>query len=248
MHTLILAALLGSPAHIGLYPLDLGDAQLSARIGEELREGALASKSAAAFELLPFSSCLPDEGECLAEAGRRAQVEAIVSAAVTDGERGYRFRLREFSTADGALLRESAGEAEGGVADLRGALQRSLCEVLGQTSCAPPVAAERIVPQDALAGPLLASSAPMSIAARWHAADLLLVSGVALLAGAAGTALYANMASTEPRAAGDPAAANRSHKATLFAIGLAATGAGAIAAGGLVLALTPDAALVQGRF
>lgn len=72
---------------------------------------------------------------------------------------------------------------------------------------------------------------------RRQASRILLASGVALLATAGGLGLYTgSTAATGPRTAGYAAAA------------LAATGAGAIVAGGLLLALTPSGAALHGEF
>ena len=85
-----------------------------------------------------------------------------------------------------------------------------------------------------LAAPAAAVSAAPVATARSQAARVLLGSGVALLAGAAGTALYATYG-------GGSAASS-------IAGALAVTGAGALVFSGLVVALTPSGAMVSGSF
>jgi hypothetical protein len=83
---------------------------------------------------------------------------------------------------------------------------------------------------------LTATAEPPVAEARSRAARILFGGGVALLGVAAGTALYATYAT------------DASHTAASFATALAITGAAAVAGAGLVLALTPSGAAVEGRF
>lgn len=89
------------------------------------------------------------------------------------------------------------------------------------------------------AAPLAAVNAapPVALEQRSRASRVLLATGAALLATAGGIGLYTgSTVSSGSRTAGYAAAA------------LAATGAGAIVAGGLLLALTPNGAALQGEF
>lgn len=314
MRTLALVLLcsssaLAAPGRIGLYPLSLpaGQEQLGDRLSAQLHDGAAALPGVRAFDLVAHSACGADDAACLALAARHAGLEAMISAAVTASESGYRFRLREVA-AGGALLNESRGEVRGGPLDLAGALEHGVCELLGAAPCegelrvvgerrspalpeevnavqeivsvdgeprgALPVAlrlpigrhtvkvgdAERRVrvsydrtvrltaavragslalldAPDAPEAPLaaVAAAAPVS-QPRAAAANVLFGSGVALLAAGAGVALYSSTS------------AGAHSNARLGAAALAATGAGAVVAGGLLLLLTPSGAAVQGRF
>lgn len=91
---------------------------------------------------------------------------------------------------------------------------------------------------------------------RSRAARVLFASGAALLAASAGFGLYAHLASSQLDAryrAGALTDADASRYTSVnrtgtIALGLAATGVGAIATGGLVFALAPSGATVLGRF
>jgi len=137
MHILLATlVLLAAPARIGLYPLSLpdGQAQLADRLAAQIHEGASVLPGVRAFDLVPHSACAADEVACLAAAARHAQLDAMISAAVSASDAGYRFQLREASAA-GALLHESRGEVRGGPLDLAGALEHGVCEMLGGAPC-----------------------------------------------------------------------------------------------------------------
>lgn len=127
---------LAAPGRIGLYPLSLpdGQAQLGDRLSAQLHEGAAVLPGVRAFDLVAHSACGADEAPCLAAAARHAGLEAMISAAVTASDSGYRFQLREVA-ADGALLHESRGEVRGGPLDLAGALEHGVCELLSAGPC-----------------------------------------------------------------------------------------------------------------
>ena len=127
---------LAAPGRIGLYPISLpdGQAQLGDRLAAQLHEGAAALPGVHAFDLVAHSACGADEAPCLAAAARHAGLEAMISAAVSASDSGYRFQLREVA-ADGALLRESRGEVRGGPLDLAGALEHGVCELLSAAPC-----------------------------------------------------------------------------------------------------------------
>jgi hypothetical protein len=92
--------------------------------------------------------------------------------------------------------------------------------------------------------------------ARSGAARVLLAAGAALLVGAAGAELYSRLESraldsryrSGALTEADASRYSAVERAGVLATVLAATGAGAIAAGGLVIALTPSGAALQGRF
>ncbi len=305
---LVSSAALAAPARLGLYPLSLplGQEQLGERLGAQLREGAASLPGVKSFDLLPHSSCGADEPPCLAEAARRAGLEAVISAQVIAFDNGYRWMLREV-TGDGKLLAEKGGDIRGGPLDLEGALERGVCEMVGAAPCegelrvAPgePALSDRVsglrlrvdgadrgplpstvrVPvgrhavklgeaerrvrisysstvrltpvlrdgglalldeAEAQAAPVAAVSAtgaPASAEPRARASRILLLSGVGLLAAAGGIALY-NGSSSGPN----------SRNAGYAATALAATGAGAVVAGGLLFVLTPGGAGLHGEF
>jgi len=88
--------------------------------------------------------------------------------------------------------------------------------------------------------------------ARTRAAKILIAAGAGLLAAAAGAELYTHLGS-QPVAGGSRSGAltqtnSGARRTGILATALAFTGAGAIAAGGLVFALTPSGAALQGRF
>ena len=305
---LVSSAALAAPARLGLYPLSLplGQEQLGERLGAQLREGAASLPGVKSFDLLPHSSCGADEPPCLAEAARRAGLEAVISAQVIAFDNGYRWMLREVA-GDGKLLAEKGGDIRGGPLDLEGALERGVCEMVGAAPCegelrvAPGEAAlsdrvsglrlrvdgadrgplpatvrvpvgrhavkldeaerrvrisysstVRLTPvlrdgglalldeAEAQAAPVAAVSAtgaPASAEPRARASRVLLLSGVGLLAAAGGIALY-NGSSSGPN----------SRNAGYAATALAATGAGAVVAGGLLFVLTPGGAGLRGEF
>ena len=133
--------LFAAPARVGLYPLSLpdGQAQLADRLAAQIHEGASVLPGVRAFDLVPHSACAADEVACLAAAARHAQLDAMISAAVSASEAGYRFQLREVGAA-GALLQEARGEVRGGPLDLAGALEHGVCELLGGAPCEGEVA------------------------------------------------------------------------------------------------------------
>src|SRR5438477_3708605 len=209
---LFFAALLAStaafagPRLIGLYPLPAEFRLLAPR----LHDAVGAVPGVRAYDLIAHSACAPDEGECLAGAARRAGLDAMISADVTDG----RWYLREFAAADGALLHESSGDD----------LARAACEAAGGTDCRREALAR--VAAEVMQSPV--------IEPRQHAARALFGAGLGLLVAAAGVGVYS--------------IASPSSTANDFARGLAITGAGALAAGGLVVALTPSGISVSGSY
>lgn len=290
---------LGASGRIGLYPLVLpdGQEQLGDRLAAQLHEGAAALPGVKAFDLVAHSACGVDETECLALAARHAGLDAMVSAAVTAQESGYRFQLRQVA-ADGTLVNQSRGEVRGGPLDLAGALEHGVCELLAAGACegeivasssapgavhlfvdgvdrgAMPVTvripigrhavragdAERrvrvsygrvvrldaelrggsmalldgapAVPQEAVA----AQSSPAD-PARASAGRVLLGASLALFATAGGIALYTSRA-----------APGTHDTANIAATALVATGAGALLGSGLLFALSPSGAALQGSF
>jgi hypothetical protein len=130
---LLLAAIVST--RIGLYPLALPDGQaaLADRLAAQLHEGAAALPGVKAFDLVPKSSCAPDEAECLSLAAKRAGLDQMISAQVDPTGHGYRVHLRLF--ANGKLRDELAEEVQGGPLDLGGALEHGVCRVLGAAPC-----------------------------------------------------------------------------------------------------------------
>jgi hypothetical protein len=307
MHFLLAVA---AVARVGLYPLSLpdGQKQLEERLAAQLHEGAAVLPGVKAFDLVAHSACAPDEGECLGTAAKRAGLEAMISAAVSATEHGYRWHLRVYAL-DGKLLGEERNELQGGPLDLGGALEHGICSLLGGAPCMGEI---RLASDSSTAGvhafvdgqdrgalpldkPLPAAvgrhvvrvgeqehrvrvswgrvnivhfvgeprltafteAAPVTLGeARSRAARVLLAAGAALLVGAAGAELYSRLESRSLDSryrSGALTEADASRYAAvrrtgILATALAATGAGAIAAGGLVLALTPSGASLQGRF
>jgi hypothetical protein len=213
---------------VGFYPLQLphGDAQLAARATAQLH-------STDGQELLPVepSACAPDEEVCLGAAARRESLNRIVSASVDAAGNGYAVHVRAFAP-DQKLMGEWRGEGS----DLAETLQRGVCASLGG-SCelrqsSTPAAT---VPPEALG---MTASSDSRI--RLEAA--LFAGGLGLLSAAAGVGLYALAhPASQNHASGTPTAST-------FALALAATGAGAIVASGLVVVLTPESATLQARF
>lgn len=130
---LLLAAIVST--RIGLYPLALPDGQaaLAERLAAQLHEGAATLPGVKAFDLVPKSSCAPDEAECLSLAAKRAGLDEMISAQVDPTGHGYRVRLRLF--ANGKLRDELAEEVQGGPLDLGGALEHGVCRILGAAPC-----------------------------------------------------------------------------------------------------------------
>lgn len=134
MTNLILLAAVAA-TRVGLYPLSLPEGQgaLEPRLAAQLHEGAATLPGVKAFDLVPRSSCQPDEGECLAAAAKHAGLDEMVSAAVSATPHGYRFQLRLF---DGSRLKEQLDETvQGGPLDLAAALEHGVCRVLGASPC-----------------------------------------------------------------------------------------------------------------
>jgi hypothetical protein len=130
---LLLAAIVST--RIGLYPLALPDGQtaLADRLAAQLHEGAATLPGVKAFDLMPKSSCAPDEAECLSLAAKRAGLDQMISAQVDPTGHGYKVRLRLF--ANGKLRDELAEEVQGGPLDLGGALEHGVCRILGAAPC-----------------------------------------------------------------------------------------------------------------
>jgi hypothetical protein len=214
---------------VGFYPLQLphGDAQLAARTTAQLH-------STDGRELLPVepSSCGPDEEVCLAAAARRDGLNRIVSASVDAAGNGYAVHVRAYAP-DEKLMGEWRGEGP----DLAETLQRGVCASLGstcETQAAGSTNADTVPPE------ALGMTASNDSRTRVEAA--LFGGGLGLLSAAAGVGLYALAhPSSLNHASGTPTAGT-------FALALAATGAGAIVASGLVFVLTPDSATLQTRF
>ena len=229
--SIVLASTAAGASGVGVYPLELphGDAQLAQSAVARLRVFG------GPVETVDASACAPDEDVCLAAAARRQGLSSIVTAAVQSRGDGYKLHVRAFS-ADRKLLGEWRGEG----ADLGDVLQRGVCASLGgscdeKTSENSPgeTSESSVVPAEALG---IAAETPP----RRQAELVLLAGGVGLLSAAAGVALYAKVSSAG-RANGTPTA-------NTFALALAATGLGAIGASGVVMALTPSGATLQGRF
>ncbi len=319
LNFILLAAV--TSVRVGLYPLSLpeGQTQLQERLAAQLHEGAATLPGVTAFDLLPKSSCEPDEGACLAEVARMSGVDQIVTAAVAKTEAGYRFHLRVFEQAK--LRDEVAEEVQGGPMDLAAALEHGVCRAMGVAPClgelqldsgdevagqhlsvdgldrgalpAPPLQlavgrhvlkvadselrvrvsygrATRARCEERQGAPVLIDGSAAVLAltvlpakaigpdaqARSRVATTLFSAGAALLVASAGAALYSQVAANQldwryQRGALSDADASRYaavHRTGILAVALAATGAGAIVASGLVLALSPDGASVTGRF
>lgn len=220
---------------VGLYPLQLphGDTRLSAELAATLHE----PRNGEPLQLLAPSACAPDEDVCLAAAARSSGLTAIASAAVDELPGGYKLHVRAYS-ADGRLIGEWQQDVQGGSDELGSALQRGVCESLGAV-CAP--------------NPVSVPSAALAQTATFDARSTielgLFGGGAAMLVAAAGVGLYAHVARSDTgNRTALTANASPAHSANIFAVALAATGAGAIAAGGLIVALTPQSAAVQLRF
>jgi hypothetical protein len=215
---------------VGFYPLQLphGDAQLAARTTAQLH-------STDGQELLPVepNACGPDEEVCLAAAARRDGLNRIVSASVDAAGNGYAVHVRAFAP-DQRLMGEWRGEGS----DLAETLQRGVCASLGggcERGVAPAPTQGASVPPEALG---MAASSDV----RTQVEVGLFAGGLGLLSAAAGVGLYMLAHPTsQGHASGTPTAGT-------FALALAATGVGAIAASGLVVVLTPQAATLQARF
>jgi hypothetical protein len=242
---------------VGIYPLQLphGNAQLAARAVADLRDA-----NGAPVVLVGPSACAPDEDVCLASAARREGLTRIVSAAVDASASGYKLHVRAFS-ADEKLVGEWSGEGQ----ELAETLQRGVDASLGSASApvenAPSETAAEAVPDqpardvvprepstqvaprapvaEAIPPEVLAHAPPST--AREKLELGLFTGGLGLLSAAAGVALYAHVQPSH-------GAGNATPTASTFAIALAATGLGSIAASGLVVALTPSAATLQTRF
>jgi len=119
--------------------------------------------------------------------------------------------------------------------------------------CSLRAGAPALLDEADLAAPAAAPADQITLAeARTRAAQILVAAGAGLLAAAAGAELYTHLGS-QPVAGGSRSGAltqtNSGVRRTgILATALAFTGAGAIAAGGLVFALTPSGAALQGRF
>ena len=320
MPSLLLLAAVTS-VRVGLYPLSLpeGQAQLQERLAAQLHEGAATLPGVTAFDLLPQSSCAPDEGACLAEVARKSGVDQTVTAAVEQTGKGYRFHLRVFERA--RLRDELSEEVQGGPLDLAAALEHGVCRAMGAAPClgelqlgsSAEVAGQHLTVDGLDRGPLplptlqlavgrhllkvgdselrvrvsygratrarceerqgapalidgsaalpaavAVQAQPMApeVRARSRAALTLFSAGAALLVASAGAGLYSHIAASQldsryQRGALTDADAGRYaavHRTGTLALALAATGAGAIAASGLVLALSPSGASIFGSF
>ena len=134
MPNLFLLAAVAS-VRVGLYPLSLpeGQAQFQETLAAQLHEGAATLPGVKAFDLLPQSTCAPDEGACIAEVARRSGVDRTVTAAVEKSDAGYRFHLRVFEQA--GLKDELSEEVRGGPLDLAAALEHGVCRALRAAPC-----------------------------------------------------------------------------------------------------------------
>jgi hypothetical protein len=221
---------------VGFYPLQLphGETRLAARLAAQLYE----PKGGSPLLAVEPASCAPDEEVCLAGVARRAGLSAIASAQVSELASGYQVHVRAFAP-DARLIGEWRGEVRAD--DLGPALQRGVCEALGATYAEPITSS---VPRAALPG------GAMSVADSRARVELgLFAGGLGLLTAAAGVGLYAHISQSgqSPRN-GLSETSSASHSANIFAVALAATGLGAIGAGGLMIALTPESATLQARF
>jgi hypothetical protein len=225
---MLLAALV---AAAGLYPLQLPDGQtrLAAKLNAE-----------SGLTVVEPSSCAPDEEVCLADAAKRAGLDAIASADIRETRDGYFVHLRAFGP-DRKLIGEWRGEAHG-PDELASALHNGLRETLHAETPAPPPSMTKHAPAEATSGVTVGT-------ARTRAATGLFATGLALLTAAAGAELYARVApssgSAGQRALVESAGPQR---ASTLALALAATGAGAILGGVIVVAVTPQSASMQARF
>ncbi|HEX4386558.1 MAG TPA: hypothetical protein VH083_26570 [Myxococcales bacterium] len=226
------AALAGQ---VGLYPFQLphGETRQAARLASQLYE----PKDGSPLLAVEPSGCAPDEEVCLAGVAQRAGLSSITSAQVDEIASGYRVHVRAVS-ADAKLIGEWQGEVRAD--DLGPALQRGICESLGATYSEPVITS---VPRAALPGGLSVGDARARVELG------LFAGGLGLLTAAAGVGLYAKISQQgqAPRN-GLSEQSSASHSANIFALALAATGLGAIGAGGLMIALTPESATLQARF
>ena len=218
-------------ARVGLYPVSLPEG-----IAAQLHDGAAALPGVKAFDVIAHGACAADEIDCLADSARRAGVDTMLAASVTGS---YRYVLRAVSS-QGKLLGERRGEVSGDLQDLGGALERDVCEVLGAAPCEGYILSGGILSHVPIgmhtAGgervrvsygrtvrigapvPLQAVSASVLPQPRATAGKAMLATGVLLLAGAVATQAF-------------------THSAPLPSM-LAATGAGAVVASGLLFSLS----------
>lgn len=219
---------------VGFYPLQLprGETRLAARLATQLYE----PKGGSPLLAVEPASCAPDEEVCLAGVAKKAGLDAIASASVAETASGYKVHVRAFAP-DQKLIGEWQGDVR--ESDLGAALQRGVCESLGATYSEPAAS----VPRAALPG-------GMSVADSRARVELgLFAGGLGLLTAAAGVGLYARISQSgqAPRN-GLSQTSTAAHNANIFAVALASMGAGAIGAGGLMIALTPESATLQARF
>jgi hypothetical protein len=218
---------------VGLYPFQLphGETRLAARLAAQLYE----PKGGSPLLAVEPAGCAPDEQVCLAGVAQRAGLSSIASAQIDQTASGYRVHVRAVSP-DAKLAGEWQGEVRAD--DLGPALQRGICESLGATYSEPTV-------------PLAAlPKGGMSVGDARARVELgLFAGGLGLLTAAAGVGLYAKISQQgQPQRNGLSETSPASHSANIFAVALAATGLGAIGAGGLMIALTPESATLQARF
>ena len=199
----------------------------------EVRGGPLDLAGALEHGVCEMLSTAPCEGELRVVGEERHQSES----AVVDGQdRGALPVTLRLPVGRHAV---KVGEAErrvrissGRTVQLTAAERAGALALLDDPAAAPAVS---VVRQAAAAAPVEAVSTPAA-QPRATAAHVLFGSGLALLTAGAGVAIYSATSAGSHTNAG------------LAAVALAATGAGALVAGGLLVALTPSGAALQGRF
>src|SRR5207248_5887950 len=116
-------------AFIGLYPVAMPAGQSGEEVAARLHRGASTLPNVRAFDLIAHSACAPEETACLAGAARRAGLDAVISTEVRQTPDGYRWTLRDVSSA-GKVLAERTGDVRGGVSELAAALEATIGDTL----------------------------------------------------------------------------------------------------------------------
>ncbi len=198
----------------------------------EVRGGPLDLAGALEHGVCEMLSTAPCEGELRVVGEQRDQSES----AIVDGQdRGALPLTLRLPVGRHAV---KVGEAErrvrissGRTVQLTAAMRAGALALLDDPAVAPAAPVVR----SAAAAPVEAVSTTAA-QPRATAAHVLFGSGLALLTAGAGVAIYSTTSAGSRTNAG------------LAAVALAATGAGALVAGGLLVALTPSGAALQGRF
>ena len=207
----------------------------------EVRGGPLDLAGALEHGVCEMLSTAPCEGELRVGGEQRSpalpeEVNGVQSAVVDGQDRGALPVTLRLPVGRHAV---KVGEAErrvrisaGRTVQLTAAVRAGALALLDDPAVAQAVS---VVRPAAAAAPVEAVSSPAA-QPRATAAHVLFGGGLALLTAGAGVAVYSTTSAGSRTNAG------------LVAVALAATGAGALVAGGLLVALTPSGAALQGRF